>query len=195
VLSTDLVTQSVGTFKLTGNASRGFAGTSDGGFIDILGASSGVGLGTFSATGTASNSLFRVSDGDVTSFTIARMISSDLLVGFRFAKADDITATPTAANWTTTNHKIGTFKTTGLFSPADVDHSASLVDSNVIAGKLGAVTISGVHPAALDSTAFGVAFRTSAGAGAAGVVKINGSATALTPPFASAQFNYVGLAG
>ncbi len=193
--TTDLVTQSVGTFTLKGNAARGFVGTTDRGVIDILGNAGGIGLGTFSATGTASDSLFRVSDGDVTSFTAQRLISSDLLVGYRFAKASDITAAPTAANWSATNHKIGTFKTTAAFDATDVTDSASFVDSNVIAGILGSITVSGVNPATLDSTAFGVAFRTSAGAAAAGVVKSDGSAVALTAPAISGQFNYLGLAG
>jgi hypothetical protein len=164
------VTQSVGTFKLIGNARRGFIGSMDNGFIDILGNSGGIGLGTFSATGTATDSLFRVSDGDVTSFTVQRLIFSDVLVGFRFVKASDIAAAPSGANWSATNHKLSTFKTTAPFDPADAD-SASFVDSNVIASILGSITLSGVNPSTVSSTAFGVAFRTSAGAAAAGVVK------------------------
>src|SRR5207248_2258113 len=59
-LTTDLVTRAVGTFALKGNAARGFAGTTDLGFVDVLGNAAGVGLGTFTATGTATGSLFRV---------------------------------------------------------------------------------------------------------------------------------------
>ena len=194
-LITDLVTQNVGTFTLKGNSSRGFTGTTDAGFIDILGNSGGIGIGTFTASGAATNSLFRVNDGDVTSFTALRLISTDVLVGFRYDKASDITATTTTAQWTATTHKLGTFKTTAPFDATDVTDSSSFVDSNVIAGILGSITISGVNPDTLNSTAFGVAFRTSAGAAAAGVVKTNGSATSLTPSSASGQFHYLGLAG
>jgi len=69
------------------------------------------------------------------------------------------------------------------------------VDSNVIAGILGSMTISGVNPETLNSTAFGVAFRTAAGAAAAGTVKTNGVAAPLAAPATSGQFNYLGLAG
>lgn len=193
--TTDVVAQSIGTFTLKGNAARGIAGAANHAFIDILGNAGGIGLGTFSATGTATDSLFRVSDGDVTSFTVQRLVSSDVLVGFRIGKEGDITNAPAAAQWTATNHKLGTFKTTAPFDPADVDDSASFVDSNVIAGILGSITISGVHTASLASTAYGIAFRTSAGAAAAGTVKINGSAVALTAPATSGQFNYLGLVG
>src|SRR5439155_21043838 len=52
-LTTDLVSRAVGTFALKGNVARGFVGTADRGFIDILGSAAGVGLGTFTGTGTA----------------------------------------------------------------------------------------------------------------------------------------------
>jgi|GEM_PF-6109349 len=191
--SASLVSQAIGSINLKGNAARGFVGTTDNAFIDILGSSSGVGLGTFTATGAATNSFFRVADGDVTSFTIARMVSSDLLVGFRFAEADNITATTTGAQWTATNHKLGSFKTTAPFDTADVADSASLVDSNVIAGILGSISVNGVNPDTIKSTAFGIGFRTAAGASAPGTVKVNG--TALTAPSTTGQFSYLGLAG
>ena len=68
-------------------------------------------------------------------------------------------------------------------------------DSNVVAALLGNITLAGVNPAANNSTTFGVAFRTSAGAGARGGVKANGSAIALTPPASIGKFNYLGLSG
>lgn len=192
--TTDLVTQSVGTFTLKGNTARGLAGTTTNGFIDILGKdTAGIGLGTFTASGTATNSLFRVSDGDVTSFTVQRMTSSDLLVGFRYDKASDITAVATTAQWSATAHKIGTFKTTAPFDATDVADSASLVDSNVIASILGSITIGGVNPATINSTAFGVAFRASSAG--TGVVKTDGNPVALAPSSANGQFHYLGLAG
>jgi hypothetical protein len=193
--TTDLVTQSIGSLTLKGNTARGFVGTTDGAFMDILGNAAGVGLGTFSGTGAVTKSLIRVSDGDVTSFTALRLVSSDLLVGFRFVKASDLTQAPTAANWATTNHKIGKFATTAPFDLTDLEDSASFVDSNVVAAILGSITIAGVNPEALNATAFGVAFRTSAGASAGGVVRTDGVAAPLVAPASDGQFAYVGLAG
>ena len=192
--TTDLVTQSIASITLTGNTHRGFVGTSDEGFIDILGSTAGVGLGSFSATGAATDSLFRVSAGNVNTFTVERMDSSALLVGFTFATADDVTASTSSTNWTSTNYKIGAFTTTAPYSSTDVTDSASFVDSDVIAAILGKITLSGVNPATTEAATFGVAFRTSAGATAEGVVKTDGSATALTPG-ATGQFEYLGLAG
>jgi hypothetical protein len=189
----EIISQSIGSITLKGNASRGFVGTTDNVLIDILGASNGVGLGTFSATGTATNSLFRVFDGDITSFTAQRLVSTDVLVGFHFVKGSDITAAPVAANWAAANHKIGSFTTTAPFDATEASDSASFVDSNVIAGILGSINISGVNPATIKSTTFGVAFRTAAGASASGTVKVAG--TALTAPTTNGQFDYLGLAG
>ncbi len=193
--TTDLVSQSVATFSLTGNVGRGFVGTADDAFIDLLGASGGVGLGTFTASGTVSDSLFRVANGNVTSFTVLRFSDSDLLVGFRPANDSDVALG--AAAWNATNLKIGTFKTTAPFSTADVGDSASFIGSDVVAAMLGSVTLSGVDQAATDVTTFGVAYRTKAGTGAQGSVKVNGSATALTPGAGAAngQFRYLGLPG
>lgn len=190
-LTTDFVTRDVGTFNLKGNTARGFAGTADRGFIDILSNLAGVGLGTFSATGTANNSLFRVSDGDVTSFSVLRFASSDLLVGFRPVKGSDISLDPVAANWSVTNHRIGSFKTTAPFSATDADDSTSFVDSNVVAAILQNVTLTGVNPASTNSTKYGLAFRTTGGS--AGTVIIEGAIE--TPSFVDGQFNLLGLPG
>jgi hypothetical protein len=192
-LTTDLISQSVATFSLTGNAAKGLTGTADDAFIDLLGAAGGVGLGTFTASGTVSNSLFRVANGDVTSFTVLRFSDSDLLVGFRPAKDADITLG--AAAWDMTNHKIGTFKTTAPFSMSDATDSASFDGSDVVAAILGNVTLSGVDPTATNVPTFGVAFRMNGGA--QGTVKTNGSATALKPGAMAndGQFRYLGLGG
>jgi len=192
-LATDLVTQSIGTITLKGNTHRGFVGTSDNAFVDILSSGmGGAGLGTFTASGAVSNSLIRVSDGNVTSFTAERFISSDLLVGFTFLKADDITVTPTSAQWSTTNHSIGKFTTTASFSATDAADSASFQDSNVVAAQLGNITLSGVNTVSANSTTYGVAFRASTSAH--GTVKTDGGA-ALTPPSTTGQFAYLGLGG
>ncbi|HJZ92363.1 MAG TPA: hypothetical protein VKE40_15915 [Gemmataceae bacterium] len=192
-LTTDLVTRAVGTFALKGNAARRFVGTTDLGFIDVLGNSAGVGLGKFTGSGTSTNSLFRVSDGDVGSFTVLRFVSSDLLVGFRPVTGSDLTLAPAAANWAATNHKIGAFATTAAFDSADPDASASFADSIAVAAVLGTVTISGLDPADPTARTFGVAFRTGAGAGAKGTVKKGGVTLAVGA--VDGQFNYLGLPG
>ena len=192
-ITTDLVTQSVATMTLKGNVTRGYRGTTDEAFIDILGNTGGIGLGKFSATGAATGSLFRVSDGDVTSFSVLRFVTSDLLAGFRLPASADLTTAPASANWSATNHKIGSFTTTAPFDASDVEDSASFANSNVVAAVLGSITIAGVNPDTADAIAFGVAFRTSAGASAAGTVKANG--TALTAPATTDEFSYLGLAG
>jgi hypothetical protein len=192
-VTTDLVSRAVGTFALKGNAARGFVGTADDAFIDVLGSAAGVGLGTFTATGTSTGSLFRVSDGDVGSFTVLRFLSSDLLVGFRPVKGSDLTLAPAAANWAATNHKLGAFNTTAAFDPADPADSASFRDSTVVAAILGTVNLSGVDPADPTATAFGVAFRSGAGAAAKGTIKKGG--VTLAPGAADGQFHYLGLPG
>jgi hypothetical protein len=194
-LTTDLVSQAVGTFSLKGNVARGFVGTADRAFVDILGSAGGVGLGTFSGTGTSTNSLFRVSNSDVGSFTVLRFLSSDLLVGFRPVKGSDLTLAPAAANWSATNHKIGSFTTTAPFDPKDPADSASFQNSTVVAAILGNVTLSGVNPTDPTATTFGVAFRTAAGASAKGVVKKGGVTLTPGPSATDGQFHYLGLPG
>jgi hypothetical protein len=192
--TTDLSTNSLGSFAVKGNTGRGFAGTVDAAFVDILGSSAGIGLGTFSSTGTITNSLFRVSDGDVTSFSTLRFVDSDLLVGYRPIKGSDITLAPAAANWTVTNHKIGSFTTTAPFDVTNPTDTASFANSTVVAAILGTVSLSGVDPVDPTATTFGVAFRTAAGASAKGTVKKDGGAV-LAAPTVAGQFNYLGLAG
>lgn len=184
------MTRAVGTIALRGNAARGFVGTTDRGFIDILGNAGGVELGTFAANGTSTDSLFRVSDGDVGSFTVLRFESSDLLVGFRPVKGSDTTLAPSAANWSVTNQKIGAFTTTAPFDPADPADSASFVDSYVVAAILGTVSLSGVYPT--DPSA--AAFRAGAGATAKGTVTVHGG-PALAPGDADRAFHFLGLLG
>jgi hypothetical protein len=119
-----------------------------------------------------------------------RFASSDLIVGFRFSRGDDMSQSGT---WSATNHKIGSFTTTAPFSPVDPTDSASFSDSNVIAAILGNVTLSGVDVASGNSTSFGVGFRASAGASAKGVLKIAGVLE--SPPFNNNKFDYLGLLG
>lgn len=190
--SSRLASQSIGTFAVKGNVARGLAGFVRLGFFDVLGNAAGVGIGSFTATGTVSDSEFRVSDGDVTSFKVQRFRDSDLFVGFRPNKDNDLTA---AGTWATVNRRLGLFQTTAPFDATDEADSSSFRNANVVAALLGTVTLSGVKPSATNVTAFGIGFRTAAGAAAQGTVKIHGSGTALTPAFTDELFTYRGLLG
>lgn len=191
---TRIVTNHIGSMNLTGHVKRGFSGSVDNTFIDILGNLNDVGLGSFNAKGTVSDSTIRVSNGDVTSVTVQRFASSDLLVGFRFVRDSDIAATSMSPveTWYNGDHRIGSFTTTAPFDVEDED-SASFIDSNVVAAVLGKITINGVSQESRNSTTYGIAFKTSAGTSAQGVVKVNGATVALMPPPTMGEFMYLGL--
>ena len=63
----------------------------------------------------------------------------------------------------------------------------------MVAAILGSLTLSGVDPTDSEATAFGVGFRTGAGAAAKGTVKLGGAT--LAPGAADGQFHYLGLPG
>jgi hypothetical protein len=184
-----LTTFSVSAFKVTGNSALGLTASVHNGFLDIIGNIGNVGLGTFSAAGAVTNSTFNIADGSVTSFTAGRFRDSQLLVGVRLPVQGDLTlGTPT---WDAVNRSIGTFTTTAPFNASDVADTASFASSTVVAANLGTITLAGIDPHAGPALAFGVAFR--AQSAAKGMVKINGSATALTSPFTLGQFHYLAL--
>jgi hypothetical protein len=193
----DLTSQSVAAWSVVGNINTGLAANVTGGQVTILGNQAGVGLGTFTAGGMVSGATFNITDGNVTSFTVGRFFSSQLLVGFRLPSAIDLTATPATSNWDTTNRTIGLFKTTATFSASDVTDTASFRDSDVVAASLGTITIAGLDPnlpvgAATSGTIFfGLGFRSTGGS--AGTASISG--TPRTAPFQSGAFRYQGLAG
>jgi hypothetical protein len=90
------------------------------------------------------------------------MVHSDLLVGVHLPKPSDLSGTP--VTWLGT-FKIGTFKTTAVLG-SDPTTTAGLDDSNVVAGSLGSVTITGVNTVAPATTVkFGLLFRASLGSG------------------------------
>ena len=193
----NLTAFSVSSFKVTGNAARSIVGNVLGSFFDLIGNVAGVGLGTFSATGNVHGSTFEVENGNVTSFIVSRFLDSNLLVGVTMPVPGDITlGTP---SWSSTNRSIGTFETTATFNSSDVTDTASFGDSTVVAAVLGTVNLSGVAPTinpldALDF-AFGLGFRTSAGATAKGKVSIGNQTGTLTTGFNLDQFHYLGLPG
>src|SRR5262249_3162763 len=89
--STTLITNSVGTFKVSGNAGAGIVGSMTDSTITLIGALSGTALGTFTASGQILNSNFVISSGNVTSFTTAFFTQSTLLVGYAAIDQKDIT--------------------------------------------------------------------------------------------------------
>ncbi len=212
VFGAEVLSTSVTSVKITGNAGRRLMGNFDDGFMDVIGNAANVGLGSFTATGNVSSSLFNVANGNVTSFIVTRFLQSDLLVGFRLEQLGDIAAAPMTDDWSTVNRTIGTFKTTGLFS-AESPQTASFSGSDVVAAVLGNISLSGVlgspgsEPGAVENT--GIAFRSSAGTGAKGKVTVGTNAGTMTPapPFQlfgttpvdllndSFVFEYLGLGG
>ena len=110
-------------------------------------------------------STFRVDAGDVASFTAAVFEDSDLLVGVRLNRPDDLSGGAVF----TADRTIRFFQTTRPFDPADPD-SFSFRRSMVVAANLGTIALGGVDPAADDL--FGVAFQVFGGA--AGTVRTGG---------------------
>ena len=162
----------------------------------MTGNSAGVALGNFTTLGRVINSTFNVSGGNVTSFITGAFLASRLLVGFQMLKPGDIAVSPfPGSNWLSgSSFTLGTFKTTGLFDPANIASTASFVDSYIVAQKLGTIVIAGLNPnVPSNSTSFhfGIAFRVSVGAGP--IIKIDGLNE--SGGFAEGDFVYVGLDG
>jgi hypothetical protein len=182
--------------------------------ITAIGNIGGVGLGAVTIAQKVIDSDFNVAAGNVTSFTVGGMFGSHLTVGAHPAARGNILAPATASNWNGppnpigVTFELGSFKTTGVFDPVDVLHTASFRDSFIIAQQLGSVAIVGLDqntPAGSAAVAFGVAFRGSAGPGPSITVTFSdggglttqilaapASFVTTTPPSA---FNYVNLGG
>jgi hypothetical protein len=182
--------------------------------VTAIGNVSGVGLGAVVVGQKVIGSDFNVAAGNVTSFTVGGMFDSHLTVGAHPVARGNILATAAASNWNgppnppSVTYRLGSFKTTGVFSAANVPDTANFRDSFIIAQQLGSVIITGLDQntaAGSPAVAFGVAFRGSAGAGSsitvtfsvAGVLTTQSLAApatfvTTTPPSA---FDYVKLAG
>jgi hypothetical protein len=186
--NTDVTTRVLSAMNVTGNSARAIAGNITDSLLTIMGNNTGIGLGTFVAQGTVSNTTFQVTDGNVTSFIAGRFFDSNLYVGFRPNSTIDLTQ---GGLFGPTDRTIGLFKTTQPFDPTDLD-SVSFRNSNIVAAELGAITLTGVDPAADRPILFGIGFETG---GTAGVVKVNLGAglVTLTAPFPSGEFTYRGL--
>jgi hypothetical protein len=190
--STTLIANSVGTFTVSGNAGAGIVGSLTDSTITLIGALAGTALGTFTASGQVLNSNFVISSGNVTSFTTGFFLQSNLLVGYAAIDQTDITTAnnQTGTNWENT-FSLGTFKTTAVLNSNDVADTAGFADSDVVAGKLTTVSLSGLNPAAGTHITLGVGFRNTGGSG--GKLTINGALEA--PGFKQTAFNYFGLSG
>jgi hypothetical protein len=177
-----VATRHLPSLAVTGSAALGAPGDVRDCFFEVLGSVGGVGLGTVAIKGTVARSTFRVDDGDVVSFAAAVFQDSDLLVGVRLDRPDDLSG----GGVFTANHTIRSFQTTRPFDPADPD-SFSFRRSMVAAAKLGTITLTGVDPVADD--VFGVGFALSEGA--AGTVRTAG--VLRTSGFTDGAFAYGGL--
>jgi hypothetical protein len=190
--------------------------------VTALGNVAGVGLGAVTIKQKVVNSDFNIAGGNVNSFTVGGIFGSHVMVGAHRAAYDNIVATTTPTNWDApppgVTSKLGSFKTTGLFSATDVLDTANFRDSFIVAQQLGTVLITGLDQNVPGATAtsggsaaatFGVAFRGSAGAGPmitvtfsnAGVLTTQtrtAPATPLSPPASTSPasaFEYVNLGG
>lgn len=184
------ITRSIGTLKVQGNAAAGIGPSVTNSLFMIRGNGSGAALGSFLTTGTVSGTTFNVNAGGVSSFVVGRFLSSDLLIGFHLAKAVQLDAPP--APWLG-SFAIAVFKTTQPFSSSDVVNTAAFRDSNVVAARLGAITITGldsIAPTEVTST-FGVAFRDATGGH--GTLTINGVLQSVNTTID--DFIYLGLPG
>jgi len=187
-----LATNSIGTFAVVGNATHFIAGSLANAQITIMGNAAGVALGTFTAAGAVKSCDIQVTSGNVTSFTSAFFKQSALFVGYSTV---DITSITDAVNnqqftnWEGT-FSLGTFKTTAVFNNADPADSAGFQNSDVVAGRLTTITISGLNSQSA-ATSIGIGFRNSSGAH--GTLTINGVTE--PNPTVIGQFNYFGLGG
>ncbi len=193
----DLTSFSIGTFTAKGNSAAAMPGTVTGSAFDVFGGIANVGLSSFSASGAVTGSTFNITDGNVNSFVVSRFLNSNLFLGVIVPTLGDITATTTTADWLAT-FILFKFVTTGAFSSNDINDTASFANSDIVSGKLGTVSLSGVNPTLdpLTSTAFtfGVAYR--APAETRGTVTIGNIAGVLPSPFTPlGDFNYIGLPG
>ena len=197
----DLVTNSLTTLAVNGNATAGLAGAIANSLFTVIGNVGTVGIGTATVTGTVAGTDFDVFNGNVTNVTVGAFTSSDLWVGFHAVAANDI-HTPLAlgaGTWNTTNYLLSTFKTTGPVVSGTTPLSAgTFTDSLVVAGKLGTITLPGIDttiPVGSPTFTFGLGFRASGAAKGtvtiAGGLRDPGFRLQATDP----DFFYLGLLG
>jgi len=199
-IGSDLTSQSVGTWRITGSAALGLSGDMSGSLVTLLG--SGTALNRFTAAGTISGTAFDIFDGSINSFITGRFLNSQLLVGVQFPQQGELAAPvlSPAPVWNATNQTIGLFMTTAaLFDPTDPTDSAAFQDSVVVAAILRTVTLAGVDgntPEGSTAASFGVGFRAGNGGGTGTVsANLSGITQVLGAPFTAGEFFYGGLAG
>jgi hypothetical protein len=170
----DLVTNSLATLNVKGNATAGLAGSVANSLFTVIGNSGigKIGLGTVTVTGTVSDTSFNVFNGNVTSVTVGAFTSSALLVGFHAVAANAITQDPVNSAWNPGNFSLSSFKTTGpVVTPTSPPLAGTFTDSLIVAARLGTITLPGINtilPSGSPTFTFGVGFRLStSGSGSA----------------------------
>ncbi len=194
----DLVTNSLTTLNVRGNAAASLAGSVADSLFTVIGNSGAgkTGIGTVTVTGTVSDTSFNVFNGNVSSVTVGAFTSSALLVGFHAVAADDITEDPVNSAWNPVNCSLSSFKTTGpVVTPSSPALAATFTDSLIVAAKLGTITLPGINTTLPDGSptlTFGIGFRKSTSG--SGTATIEGSIR--TPGFNKNNvFFYRGLGG
>lgn len=197
-----LTASSIGTFNVTGNGNFGLAGDIKNSSVAITGNLAGVGLGTFTAAGHVQNVSFHVTSGNVTAFKTGYFIGSGLFVGYTPVDPlaiNDVVNNGQGANWEGT-FTLGSFTTTAVLNNANsafTQATAGFQTSDVVAGKLGVVAISGLEPngpPSSDLAGFGFGFRTTGGVPASTFTVTGVTEHAGVNPLVG-DFFYVGLTG
>jgi hypothetical protein len=106
----------------------------------------------------------------------------------------------TFTTWSTPNRTLGTFKVTTPYNVNDPD-SASFIDSLVIAGNLGTITLTGIDPgtpAGSDTVTYGIGFHLGGGPGFVTVTRSQnppnpGVAAPRIPGYRDGAFGYLGF--
>ena len=86
----DLVTNSLKTMSVKGNATAALSGAIANSLFTVVGGVGKVGIGTATVTGTVSNTDFDVFNGNVTTISVGAFTSSGFWVGFHAVAANDI---------------------------------------------------------------------------------------------------------
>lgn len=197
-----LTASSIGTFNVTGNGNFGLAGDIKNSSVAITGNLAGIGLGMFTAAGHVQNVSFHVTSGNVTAFKTGYFIGSGLFVGYTPVDPlaiNDVVNNGQGANWEGT-FTLGSFTTTAVLNNANsafTQATAGFQTSDVVAGKLGVVAISGLEPngpPSSDLAGFGFGFRTTGGVPASTFTITGVTEHAGVNPLVG-DFFYVGLTG
>jgi hypothetical protein len=194
----DLVTNSLTTLNVKGNAAASLAGSIASSLFTVIGNSGAtkIGIGTVTVTGTVADTSFNVFNGNVSSVTVGAFTRSALLVGFHAVAGNAVTQDPVNSAWNPVNFSLNSFKTTGpIVTPSSPPLAGTFIDSLIVAAKLGTITLPGINTTLPDGSptlTFGIGFRKSTSV--SGTATIEGSVR--SPGFNKNNvFFYRGLEG